>query len=148
MPGPYPALPRYYGLMSRTILIAESQPAARAALRLLIEQQPGWQPAGEAADVTSLLRQVAGRIMDVVLLDWYLPGLPPVQTIRLLRREQPGLFVAVLSPRSEDRLPALAAGADEFIWKGDSLRRLLSIIRPSEPLAGDQMAGGGSQNEA
>ncbi|MFO7661095.1 MAG: response regulator transcription factor, partial [Chloroflexota bacterium] len=61
--------------MNRSILIAESQPATRAALRLLIEQQPGWRLAGEAADVTGLLQQVAGGLVDVVLLDWSLPGL-------------------------------------------------------------------------
>jgi DNA-binding NarL/FixJ family response regulator len=134
--------------MNRSILIAESQPATRAALRLLIEQQPGWRLAGEAADVTGLLQQVAGGLVDVVLLDWSLPGLSAARTLRLVRREQPSLFIAVLSTHSEDRLPALAAGADEFIWKGDPPQHLLSIIRPYEPVTGDQMAGRGNNDEA
>jgi len=61
--------------MARHILIADDQPRVRHALRLLLEQEPGVNVVGEAAEAKTLLAQVAARCPDLVLLDWGLPGM-------------------------------------------------------------------------
>ena len=45
-------------------------------LRVLLEQQPGWRVAGEAADAQSLLDMARRGCPDLVLADWELPGMP------------------------------------------------------------------------
>lgn len=122
----------YDWIVTQFILIAESQPAVRAALRLLIEQQSGLVIAGESLDATSLLRAILGLPAGIVLFDWNLPGLPPSQTLRLVRHEQPALKIICLSGRMEDKFPALAAGADYFVWKGEPPSVLLSLLVPAE----------------
>lgn len=133
--------------MTRSILIAESQPAVRSALRLWIEQQPGLHLTGEVTNGPDLLQAVVARPADVLLLDWSLPGLPIGQLLRLVRFEQPRLRVIAMSGRPEDRRPALAAGADAFACKGDSPHDLLVWLREETRRAGGPDKYGGSSNE-
>jgi DNA-binding NarL/FixJ family response regulator len=121
------------------ILLADDQPEVRSALRLLLEQEPcQWAVIGEAADVNSLLEIVRAGSLDLILLDWELPGLKKNsglndqsgngKVIAKLRRLAPKLSIVVLSGRTEARLESIAAGADGFVSKGDPPERLLSQL--------------------
>jgi len=57
------------------ILIADDEPLARDRIRRLIDDIPGYQVCGEAADGDSTLRQVAELAPDIVLLDIRMPGM-------------------------------------------------------------------------
>lgn len=84
---------------------------------------------GEAGDALTLLEQAQAQCMDLVLLDWELPGLPATQVINTLRRTCPGTRVVALSGRSGARRAALITGVDAFVSKGDSPTQVLSILR-------------------
>jgi DNA-binding NarL/FixJ family response regulator len=111
------------------ILLADSQPKVRFALRVLLERQPGLAIVGEATDRNDLLNRVEMTLPDVVLLGWELPGLTAMDSLSPLRQIRPNLLVIALSGRSEARLAALSAGADAFVSKGDPPERLLAAIR-------------------
>ncbi|MFO7698834.1 MAG: response regulator transcription factor [Anaerolineae bacterium] len=110
------------------ILIADSQPKVRRALRVLLEQAGQAQVVGEAADVPGLLAQIESTVADLVLLDARLPGLAMVELLQVLRRACPGVRVVVLSTRPEVGPAALAAGADAFVSKTDPAEHLLAAI--------------------
>ena len=93
-------------------------------MRLLLEEQPGLQVAGEAADTRCLLAQVEETCPDSILLSWELAGLSGADLLRSLRKTCPGLHIIVLSSRLEARREALCAGADDFVSK----------LAPPEPL--------------
>jgi DNA-binding NarL/FixJ family response regulator len=57
------------------VFLADDQAKVRAALRLLLEQEPGLSVVGEVTEAKDLLVQVQVTQPDVVLLDWELPGL-------------------------------------------------------------------------
>lgn len=114
------------------ILVADSQPRVRFALRVLLEQQPGLQVVGEAADSRELLAQVGSRSPDLVLLGWELPGLLPVDSLLALRKIRSDLQVIALSGRPEARQMALDAGANAFVSKSDPPERLLAAIGDQE----------------
>jgi DNA-binding NarL/FixJ family response regulator len=101
------------------ILLADDQVRVRSALRLLLEQEPGFQVVGETADATGLLLAVAEKAPDLVLLDWELPGLPAAQLIRLLGYERPFLKIIAMSSRPEVAQFVLEAGADAFLSKSE-----------------------------
>ena len=111
------------------VLLADDQTKVRSALRLLLEQEPGFVVVGEAADATGLLQAVAEKAPDVVLLDWELPGLSAVQLLRLLQYERPSLRVIAMSSRPEACQAALDAGIGAFASKSEPPERLLTIIR-------------------
>lgn len=111
------------------VLLADDQFAVRSALRLLLEQEKDVQVVGETADSTALLLAVMQKTPELVLLDWELPGLPPVQLLRLLRYERPFLKIVAMSSRPEARQAALAAGIAAFVSKSEPPERVLAVIR-------------------
>lgn len=117
------------------VLLADDQASVRAALRFLLEQEPGIAIAGEAADATGLLLAASKLPADVVLLDWELPGLPPRHLLRLLGYERPFLQIIAMSSRPEARQPALRAGAAAFLSKGAPPEEVLAVLAalPRQP---------------
>ena len=111
------------------VLLADDQARVRSALRLLMEQQPGFEILGEAVDATGLLDWLKAAHPDLVLLDWELPGLPAAELLRLLHGQWPGLLVVALSSQPGVRQAALDAGADAFVSKGDPPERLLAAVQ-------------------
>jgi DNA-binding NarL/FixJ family response regulator len=110
------------------ILLADDQKKVRFALRVLLEQQPGMEVVGEAADGQGLLAQIEATSPEVVLVDWKLPGLDSGQLLPSLHGADPDLAVIVLSPRLEARQSALDSGASAFVCKCDAPERLLAAI--------------------
>ena len=111
------------------VLLAESQPKVRSALRLLLEQEPDLSVVGDAAEVDSLLTQMQAVRPDVLLLDWELPGLLASDLMPILHAICPRLRVIILGGRPETCRLALATGADAFVSKVDPPERLLAAFR-------------------
>lgn len=111
------------------IVLADDQVSVRSALRLLLEQEGGFEVVAETADATGLLLAAAEKMPDLVLLDWELPGLPARQLLRLLRYEQPLLKVVAMSSRPEACRAALDADVQAFVSKSESPQQVLSSIR-------------------
>jgi DNA-binding NarL/FixJ family response regulator len=110
------------------VLLADDEVRVRFALRVLLQQQPGVELAGEAVRASDLLDALAVVRPDVLLLDWELPGSGGRQLMAALRSVCPRLPVIALSGRPEVRREALAAGADSFVCKSDPPDCLLSAL--------------------
>ena len=111
------------------VLLADDQTAVRAALRLLLEQEANIKVVGETADTVGLFLAITQKAPELVLLDWELPGLPPVQLLRLLRYERPLLKVVAMSSRPEAQPEAIEAGVHAFVSKSEPPERVLAVIR-------------------
>jgi DNA-binding NarL/FixJ family response regulator len=101
----------------------------RFALCALLHQEPGLEIVGEAAHAEDLLAQVEDTGPDIILLDWALNGRDTDRLLAELWKLCPMAYVIVLSGRPEERLAALAAGADLFVSKIDPPDQLLAAIR-------------------
>jgi len=111
------------------IVIADGRAKVRSALRLLIEQETSYAIVGEVSRGISLFNLLDSEQPDVLLLDWNLPGLAPMQAIAFLKRRYPDLVIISLSSRPELKCKALEAGATAFIAKQDSPQAVLGILR-------------------
>lgn len=109
------------------ILIADNQPKVRFALRITLEQRPGFKTIGEAIDAKDLLAQSKLICPDLILIDWEFLN-PMADLIRALREICRYTRVIILSSRQETREPALATGVDAFVCKCDTPDELLSAI--------------------
>ena len=115
--------------MTLRIVIADREATTRAALRMLLHEEPGLLVVGQAGDGQELLDSVRETHPDLVLLDWDLPG-PPVEALLSdlqVLNERPA--VIVLGARQELRNQTLAAGADAFVYQGNPPSHLLAAIR-------------------
>ncbi len=125
------------------IVIAESRPEIRSALRLIIEHQPELFVVGEAIDAHSLAAKVQADQPDLVLLEWEITEACAVcptgerggELLLKLRALCPGLKVIALSGQPRARKEALSAGSDAFVSKGDPPEYLIAAL--SEICAGD-----------
>lgn len=99
----------------KTVFLAEGEKHILEALRLVLEQQAGFEIAGEARSAESLLAQVCKLSPDVILLDWNLPGFHPQRLIPTLRECCPSTKLAALSIKPEHEKPAHEFGMDGFI---------------------------------
>lgn len=113
-----------------SVLVADDDPEVRQALGLLCEQALDFRVAGEAVRTEEVLRLTAALHPQILLLDWSLPGDPPVSAALLneLHQVHPARVV-ILGARPEVQKDALAIGAEAFICKGDPPDRLLAVLR-------------------
>lgn len=118
------------------IILADDEPDVRSALKFLLEQERGLTVVGEASEAEALLEEVREKHPDVVLLGWELVRRPAsgdavgssARVLASMRLCCPHLRVIVMSGRPEERVPALMAGADAFVSKGDPPQSLLGEL--------------------
>ena len=97
-------------------LIVDDEPAARAAIRALLAEDPEVLIVGEAADGASALRRVEGDRPELVLLDVQMPGLDGFALLRAL--EAPELLVVVfVTAYDEYALRAFDVAAVDYLLK-------------------------------
>jgi two-component system response regulator NreC len=119
------------------ILLADDSAGVRSALRLVLEQQPGYRVVGEAPDAVNLLAQAARCCPDAILLDTELQGLQPygrqalrslVELVETLRLLCPKTRIITLSSRPNPPAEAQAVRADAQACKSDPPEALLAMI--------------------
>jgi two-component system copper resistance phosphate regulon response regulator CusR len=83
------------------------------------------------ADARSATEALAAAPVDLVLLDWMLPGEPGLELLRRWRANAEVTPVIMLTARDavEDRVAALDAGADDYVVKPFDFEELLARIR-------------------
>ena len=114
-----------------TILVVDDDPAIREMVGLALVRD-GFDVL-EAGDTREAGKALAGGEVDLVLLDWMLPGQSGFDLVRSLRGGQPhrNIPVIMLTARDQEheRVAALEAGADDYIAKPFSISELLARIR-------------------
>jgi len=119
--------------MSIRVLIADDQALARTGLRMVLEEEPGIEVVGEAADGHQAIHS-AGRLKpDVVLMDVRMPELDGIAATRRIMGEQTEHPVRVLILTTFDLdeyvYDALQAGASGFLLKDVPTEQLAEGIR-------------------
>jgi len=112
------------------IAIADDHEVARKGIRALLENHPGWEVCGEAADGREAVR-IAGRLKpDLVLLDIGMPNLNGLDATRQIIAAAPQTRVLILTMHDSEQLvrEVLAAGAVGFVLKSDAGRDLVNAV--------------------
>jgi DNA-binding NarL/FixJ family response regulator len=125
------------------IVLADDEQKVRSALRLLLqeltESAPGEQPQSqclivEAAAAEAVVREVREEDVDLLLLDWELPGMAAGDLVEKVRQIAPACRVVAMSGRPEAARDAVLRGADAFVSKNEPPDRLVSVLLGSMPL--------------
>ncbi len=114
-----------------TIILADDHKMLRDGLKDVLEEQGGFQVAGEAGDGAACLALAREKKPDVAVVDLKMPGLSGLDVVKALRREAPGVRVIVISSYDDDRhvMEAYNAGAAAFLPKIAGVERLIDCIR-------------------
>lgn len=111
------------------ILVADDQPRVRFALRILLEQQPGWKVTGEAQDAAELIPQVETGNPDLLLLDGELPGLDQSSLLEHVRSLCPEICIIALSESRRLTAGGAPLRVEGIASKTHSPDHLLSTIK-------------------
>ena len=117
------------------ILIVDDDPDIRTVL--IHKLQQAGHDTWPAVDGPSGLAAAETLVPDLALLDWMLPGMSGLEVCRALRADHRLKHVPVLLFSARDQESdlewAYAAGADEFVSKPFSPRRMLERINALLP---------------
>jgi DNA-binding NarL/FixJ family response regulator len=113
------------------LLIVDDHPVVRDGLVAILSIQPDFQVIGEATSGEDALAFVRQHQPDVILMDLEMPGMDGVETIRLLREDQPDVRVVVFTAFDTDEriLNAVQAGAKGYLLKGAPRDELFNAVR-------------------
>lgn len=130
----------HQGLDSRQtkrILICDDEPRARQALKALLltrevisndKSSAMIYVVGEARNGYEAVQLVKTIQPDVVVIDACMPGMDGLEATRFIKKSWPQVKVIVLTMYPDQRLAALAAGADAFLLKGCLAETLIETI--------------------
>jgi two-component system response regulator NreC len=117
--------------MSIRILIADDHGVMRAGLRAMLEDEPGIEVVGEAADGEQVLKLAAELLPDIVLLDIGMPILDGIEATRRLKQTHSQIQVLILSLYEDEKLlrEAIKVGAAGYVIKRAAEDELLAAIK-------------------
>lgn len=113
------------------ILVVEDEEAIREMLVMALEQAGLIVMAVSSAEQAQ--QALAENIMDLILLDWMLPGISGIEFARRLKNDAgyKELPIILLTARGEeeDKIRGLEIGADDYITKPFSPKELIARIK-------------------
>jgi two-component system phosphate regulon response regulator PhoB len=113
------------------ILVVEDEEAIREMLVMALEQAGLGVIAVSSAEQAQ--QALAENMMDLILLDWMLPGISGIELARRLKNDSgfKELPIILLTARGEeeDKIRGLEIGADDYVTKPFSPKELIARIK-------------------
>jgi two-component system phosphate regulon response regulator PhoB len=117
--------------MQAHILIVEDEPAIREMIAYALRTQ-SYEPI-LAQDGKEAIDAINGKIPDLILLDWMLPGMTGIELVRRFRKDSATkeIPIIMLTAKGEeaDRITGFDTGVDDYVVKPFSARELLARIK-------------------
>ena len=113
------------------IVVADDHPIVRAGIVGLLEQAPGIEVVGEAADGAEAVELAVSEQPDLVLMDLRMPGVDGASATASIVAAGHGTRVLVLTTYETDDhiLAAIEAGASGYLLKAAPQAEILAGIR-------------------
>ena len=113
------------------IVLADDHAVVRSGLRLLLDNERGFEVVAEASDAEGARRYVHGHHPDVLVLDLNMPGGSSLEAISRIREESPDTQIVVLTMQQEPAFAreALGAGALGYVLKEAADEELVQAVR-------------------
>lgn len=113
------------------LVIADDHPIVRAGLVGLLDDEPGFEVVGQAADGAAAVEVVERTGPDVVLMDLRMPILDGVgATTRLVQSGSTARILILTTYESDDQiLAAIEAGASGYLLKAAPQDEIIAGIR-------------------
>jgi DNA-binding NarL/FixJ family response regulator len=117
-------------MSSYRIILADDHALFRSGVRRILEEVPGVEVVGEAADGMELLALLKEMTPDLVILDISMPRLRGLEAIQEIKTSHPQVQVLILTMHKDEEYLsyALGAGAAGFILKQDADPELLEAL--------------------
>ena len=115
--------------MSAHLLIVDDEAAIRDMVRMALELD-GFK-VSDAHNAHQAAKVLENEEIDLILLDWMMPGISGIDFAGRIRREgnhQVGIIMLTAKDDEDDLLKGLDIGADDYVKKPFSTKELISRI--------------------
>ena len=117
--------------MQEHILVVDDEAAIRDMVRMALESEDF--KVYDASNVHEASRILEQQSVNLMLLDWMMPGVAGIDFAARLRRENRsadlGIIMLTARDAEDDMIRGLEVGADDYVRKPFSTRELISRIR-------------------
>ncbi len=112
------------------VLVADDHAMFREGICLLLETRGGFEVVGEAATGQEVVELARSLDPDVIVMDIGIPGMNGLDATRLIRAENPGSRVLILTMHGTDEyfFRALEVGASGYVLKEAASTDLVNAI--------------------
>jgi DNA-binding NarL/FixJ family response regulator len=113
------------------VLLADDHQIVLDALIRFIEEDPGYQVAGQARDGNELVRLAEEIKPDIAIVDVGLPGMNGIEATRLILKKNPDINVIALSMHEDlsSLSNMLKAGAKGYLSKSNASKELIRALK-------------------
>ena len=118
------------------VLIVDDEKPARDRLRQILDDEDGFEVAGEAGNGNEAIERAASLDVDIVLLDIRMPGLDGIETAHHLNALPRPPAVVFTTAYDEYAIDAFEARAIGYVLKPVRRSRLLAALENAVRLAG------------
>jgi two-component system response regulator NreC len=114
-----------------SIVLADDHTVVRRALRVLLEEEAGFEVVAEADDADAAVRYLRGHKPDVLILDLNMPGRPSLEAIPDMQAASPETKIVVLTMQKEPAFArqALQLGVLGYVLKEAADDELVQAVR-------------------
>jgi two-component system phosphate regulon response regulator PhoB len=117
--------------MNEHILVVDDEAPIRDMVRMALELESFR--VSDASNAHEALKLVERGDIDLILLDWMMPGITGIDFAARLRREniapKTGIIMLTAKDDEDDLVRGLEAGADDYVRKPFSTRELISRVK-------------------
>lgn len=101
------------------VLVVDDSSTMRNIVRKILTASPFTLEISDAQEGVDAIKQISTGKIDLIFLDYNMPGLNGVETLHAVKRQQPYLYVALMTSATDEALAqrARAQGADFFLKK-------------------------------
>jgi CheY-like chemotaxis protein len=101
------------------VLVVDDSSTMRNIVRKILTASPFQLEISDAQEGVDAIKQISTGKIDLVFLDYNMPGINGVETLHAIKRQHPYLYVALMTSAANDALQerARAFGADFFLKK-------------------------------
>jgi PAS domain S-box-containing protein len=112
------------------LLVVDDHEVLRRGVRSLLEDQPGYEICGEAADGQEAVGKARELRPDVIVMDISMPRLSGLEAASLIRSSLPDCEIVLLTQHDAPEMArqALKAGARGYVVKSSMARDLISAV--------------------
>lgn len=119
-------------MTTRRVLIVDDSRVSRIMIRtVMVARHPDWEYV-EAANIDEAVAKVAEGHIDLVSLDYNMPGLTGLDGVELLRAQQPGIRIVLLTANiqqaTRDRAAAMGVSFVDKPVSEASIGRVLGAL--------------------
>jgi DNA-binding NarL/FixJ family response regulator len=113
------------------LLIADDHSVVRDGIRSVIESSAGYLVVGQATDGEQAVELARRHKPDIVLMDISMPKINGIQATMLMKRQNPGIRVVILTVHEDEEyvFQCLRAGASGYVLKNAGRKEILASLR-------------------